>query len=163
MKKLLTLAFAVLLTAVTFGQDKQSVMFSTEKEKCEVTPYVAAGLSMTNTTDFKASSYPSMEVGVMFDNITIAGVFGRNNLANSQTSGIDNYWTEAKLAYSFPLGFVDGYGVFGVGTYFGTSGSLFIEYGGGVMKSFSDNFGGFIQVSNWDGITYLTPGLSYSF
>lgn len=163
MKKFLTLAFAVLLTAVTFGQSTQDGTFATEEKKCEVTPYVAAGLSMTNSTNFKVASYPSMEVGVMFDNISVAGVFGRNNLAKMAPESIDNYWCEAKVAYSFPLGWVDGYGVFGVGTYFGTSGSLFIEYGGGIAKSFGDNFGVFMQVSNWDGVTYFTPGLSVSF
>lgn len=117
---------------------------------------------MTNTNEFKAASYPSAEIGVMFDNMTVAGVFGRNNLAETKPEHIDNYWCEVKVAYGFPLGWVDGYGVFGVGTYIGANGSLFIEYGGGVMKSFG-NVGTFIQVSSWDGITYMTPGLSYSF
>jgi hypothetical protein len=154
MRKILTLAFALILTATTFGQDTT---------KTEVTPYIAAGLSMTNTTEFKAASYPSAEIGVMFDNMTVAGVFGRNNLAESTPEHIDNYWCEAKVAYSFPLGWVDGYGVFGVGTYIGTNGSLFIEYGGGICKSFNDHLGGFMQVSSWDGVTYFTPGLSVSF
>ena len=148
MKKIFTLVFAVLLTVVTFGQD-------TEGPNCptnfEVTPYVATGLSMTNSNDFKLASYPSMEVGFMFDNMTIAGVFGRNNLASTPKETINNYWSEVKVAYSFPLGWVDGYGVFGVGTYFGTSGSLFIEYGGGITRSFNDHLGAFMQVSNWDG------------
>lgn len=154
MKKILTLTFALLLTAVTLGQDST---------KCGVTPYVAAGLSMTNSTDFKLASYPSIEAGVMVNNMSFAGVFGRNNLSKMAPESIENYWCEAKVAYAFPLGWVDGYGVFGVGTYFGTSGSLFIEYGGGISKSFTDHFGAFIQVSNWDGVTYLTPGLSVSF
>ena len=54
MKKILTLAFAVLLTAVTFGQNTQDGKFATQVQeegpncptKCEVTPYVAAGLSI---------------------------------------------------------------------------------------------------------------------
>ncbi len=152
MKKVL-LAIAIMFTAsVTFAQDTSKV---------EITPYIASGISIPNTNDFNAASYMSAEVGVMIDNFTVAGVFGVNNL-NSFDAGLDGYWYEGKVAYSFPLGFVDGYGVFGVGSYIGTSGSVFIEYGGGIMKSFG-NVGAFIQVSSWDGITYMTPGLSYSF
>jgi len=153
MKKILILAFSILLTTVTFGQ---------ETEGNKVTPYIAAGLSMTNTTDFKAASYPSMEAGVMIDNISLAGVFGRNNLAEAKPEHIDNYWCEAKVAVSRPFGFVSGYAVLGVGTYIGVNGSLFIEYGGGIAKEFG-SFGTFLQVSSWDGITYITPGFSVSF
>jgi hypothetical protein len=152
MKKIFTVLSIILLTSVTFAQDSTKV---------EITPYVAVGLSMTNSTDFSTTSYASFEAGVMIDNFSIGGVFGVNNL-KSFDQGINGYWYEGKVAYAFPLGFVDGYGVFGVGTYIGSKGSLFIEYGGGISKSFS-NLGTFIQVSNWDGITYLTPGLSYSF
>lgn len=161
MKKVL-LAFAIMVTvSVSFAQDTTAL----EGPNCpmEITPYIASGISIPNTSDFSASSYWSAEVGVMFDNITVAGVFGVNSLdAFNATGGIDNYWYEAKVAYSFPLGFVDGYGVFGIGSYIGRSGSVFIEYGGGIMKSFG-HVGAFLQVSSWDGITYMTPGLSYSF
>ena len=148
----------MILTTVAFGQDSTSVG--------GITPYVAGGLSLTNSNDFKVSSYPSIEVGVMFDNITVAGVCGRNNLAATPVGHevlVENFWVEAKVAYSFPLGYVDGYGVFGVGTYLKSDGSLFIEYGVGITKSFTDHLGCFIQVSNWGGITYLTPGFSVSF
>ena len=151
MKKVL-LAFAIMFSVTSFAQDTT---------KADITPYVATGISIPNTTDFSAASYWSAEAGVMVDNFTVAGVFGVNNL-DSFSGGIDNYWYEGKVAYSFPLGFVDGYGVFGVGSYIGTKGSVFIEYGGGIMKSFG-NVGAFVQVSSWDGITYMTPGLSYSF
>ena len=165
MKKVL-LAFAIMFTAsVTFAQMDLSDTTELSGPNCpmEITPYVASGISIPNTSDFSASSYWSAEVGVMFDNITVAGVFGVNSLdAFKATGGIDNYWYEGKVAYAFPLGFVDGYGVFGVGSYIGTSGSVFIEYGGGIMKSFG-NVGAFLQVSSWDGIKYMTPGLSYSF
>lgn len=163
MKKVL-LSLLVLMSTVVFAQDKSLVDCepTTELKESKVTPYIAAGLSMTNSTDFNAATYPSMEIGIMRENVSIAGVFGRNNLAEVTPEHIDNYWYEGKVAYSFPLGFVSGYGVFGVGTYIGTSGSLFIEYGGGIVKEFG-SFGTFIQVSSWDGVTYLTPGFSISF
>lgn len=153
MKKVL-LSLLVLLSTVVFAQE-------VEKES-KVTPYIAAGLSMTNSNDFKAASYPSAEIGFMRDNVSVAGVFGRNNLAEANPEHIDNYWCEAKVAVSRPFGFVSGYAVLGVGTYIGTNGSLFIEYGGGIAKEFG-SFGTFLQVSSWDGITYITPGFSVSF
>lgn len=152
LKQILMVMFILGPIMNIFSQDSTS----------NVTPYVAVGLSMSNTTTFEATSYPSIELGVMIDNISLAGVFGRNNLYQTEKETLDNYWCEAKIAYSFPLGSVSGYGLFGAGTSIGTKGYLFIEYGGGISKSFG-NFGSYIQVSNWDGITYLTPGFSYSF
>ena len=159
MKKLLLVLAISMFTVASFAQDTSKV----EGPNCpmEFTPYIASGISIPNTVDFASDAYASAEIGVMIDNITIAGVFGVNNL-NSFNAGIDGYWYEGKIAYGFPLGAVDGYGVFGVGSYIGTKGSVFIEYGGGIMKSFGD-VGTFIQVSSWDGIVYMTPGLSYSF
>ena len=142
----------MLTSMLTYGQDSTNAN--------GITPYFSTGLSMTNSVDFKNTSYPSIEIGVIFDNLSFGGVFGRNNLSKTLTTGIDNYWVEGKIGYSFPLGSVDGYGVFGVGTYFGTSGSLFIEYGGGIYKSFGEHIGLFTQISNWDRITYLTVGFS---
>lgn len=155
MKKILFLAVAFLVSTLTFAQDST-------KTESPYTPYIAGGISMTNTDDFATASYPSVELGVMRDNLTVAAVFGRNNLANFDNGlGIDNFWYEGKVAYSFPLGAVSGYGVFGVGAYIG-NGNMFIEYGGGISKEFGP-VGAFVQVSSWDGVTYLTPGLSYSF
>lgn len=159
MKKVFSVLSIMLLTSVAFAQN--DTLRCTSKEKLDVTPYIAAGLSMSNSTDFSSSSYASVEAGVMIENLSFGGVFGVNNL-RSFDQGINGYWFEGKVAYSLPLGFVDGYGVFGVGSYIGTKGSLFIEYGGGISKSFG-NLGTFIQVSSWDGIMYLTPGFSYSF
>ena len=155
MKKLLLL-LAVSLSLTSIAQN------TTEGPNCpaDITPYIATGLSIPNTVNFSADSYWSAEVGVMIDNFTVAGVFGVNNLESFNT-GINGYWYEGKVAYGFPLGYVDGYGVFGVGSYIGTKGSVFIEYGGGIMKSFG-KVGTFIQVSSWDGVVYMTPGVSLS-
>ena len=156
MKNLL-LVLMLLVSTVTFAQTDSTVC----NNECNFTPYIAAGISIPNTNNLGDDAYASAEVGVMYDNIMIAGVFGVNNL-NSFGDGINGYWYEGKVGYFFPLGPVDGYGVFGLGSYIGTQGSIFIEYGGGVSKSFG-NLGTFVQVSNWDGVTYLTPGFSYSF
>ena len=152
MKKLLFI-FAILFTSVTFAQTDSTCCSS---DCPSIMPYVAAGISIPNNSDFNAASYASTEVGVMIDNFTVAGVFGVSNL--EPNSG---YWYEGKVAVSQPLGYVSGYGVLGIGAYADGS-SMFIEYGVGISKEFG-NLGTFIQVSSWDGITYVTPGLSYSF
>ncbi len=162
MKKLLAVLAITLVTSLTFGQTDSSHI---DCPKCPSTfngtPYIGLGISIPNTTNFSASSYASIEAGVMFENLTVAGAFGVNNL-DSFRGGINNYWYEGKVAYSFPLGVVDGYGVFGIGSYIGTKGSVFIEYGGGISKTFGD-FGVAIGVSSWDGIIYMSPSVSYSF
>ena len=136
------------------------VVFSTIAYSQETTPYIAAGLSMSNAGvgDFNSNSYPSAEIGIMRNNFTLAAVFGRNNLLDADNSG---YWTEGKTAYSFPIGVVNGYALLGIGAYF--DGGMFIEYGFGVSKDFNNNLGGFIQVSNWDVINYITPGFYIMF
>lgn len=157
MKKILLLSIALLSLTFASAQDT----LKPRQSPVELTPYIATGISIPNTKNFTANSYWSAEVGMMVDNVSIAGVFGVNNL-ESFNGGIDSYWYEGKVAYSFPLGLVDGYGVFGIGSYIGIRGSIFIEYGGGISKSFG-NLGTFVQVSSWDGIVYCTPGVSYSF
>ena len=122
--------------------------------------YVATGLSVSNTSDFSNDSYASVEFGGAIENFAVGAVFGRNNLVNiGKDETLDNYWYELKLAASVPLGYVSGYGLVGIGSYI-KNGGVFLEYGVGISK----NVGicdVFVQVSNWDGITYVTPGVSF--
>ena len=74
MKKVILL-MAISFTSMAFAQDDD-----TNCEVMEITPYVATGISIPNTVDFSADAYMSVEFGVMFDNFTVAGVFGVNNL-----------------------------------------------------------------------------------
>lgn len=148
------LLFAIMLVStLTFAQDET---------KQSVTPYIAAGLSMTNGNDFTANTYVSVEAGVMVSDWSVGGVFGRNNLISNTPETIDNYWWEIKTAFSYSLNVVSIYGVIGLGAYIDRDNGMFIEYGGGVSKELG-NFGLFVQATNWDGIWYVTPGLSYSF
>lgn len=153
MKRFLTCVFVIFISGFVFSQTDTTKCDS----KCSITPYIAGGISIPNTSDFRSGAYASTEVGVMYENISVAGVFGRNNLTSTPSETINNYWYEGKILYSFPIG----YGVFGVGSYIAT-GDIFIEYGLGISKSFG-NIGTFIQSSSWDGVVYVTPGLSYSF
>lgn len=148
MKKVL-LALTLLVSLTTFSQEENS----------KPSYYLAAGLSVTNSEDFSSSSYFSVEGGVMYDNVSFGAVVGRNNLSGLfEDISLNNYWGELKTAVSHPLGFVNIYGVLGVGAYF-ENGNMFIEYGAGLSKEFK-TFGVFLQISNWDGVDYITPGIS---
>lgn len=159
MKNFIGLIAILFITTISFGQyDSPNC-----PHRYDITPYVGVGLSITNSDDFVMSSYTSIEAGVMFENMTVAGVFGRSNLDHMfNNDSFTNYWYEGKIAYSFPLGFVDGYGVFGLGNYIGSK-TIFIEYGGGISKAFNDHFGASIQISNWDGVTYFSPSIFVTF
>lgn len=150
--KNIILVIAILISGLTYGQDSTST-----KETSELSYYVATGISMANnpTGDFLGTSFPSAEVGVMCHNLSFGLVGGTNNLSDSGT------WFEAKSAVFFPLGKVDGYGLVGLGTYSGSA-ATFIEYGFGISCS-KNVFGTFLQVSNWDGVWYVTPGVSVNF
>jgi hypothetical protein len=139
-----------------FAQDSTSV-----KPKISITPYVATGLSIGNTSDFKSGSFLSIEGGVMIENASIGLVFGSNNL--NAFDDIKNYWYEGKVAYSVTVKVIDIYGVIGVGSYTGDTQRVFLEYGGGVSKVFNNGLGVFLQATSWDGLMYVTPGLIYTF
>lgn len=154
MKKVLFLLCAVLFTATTFAQS--------ETEESPYSYYIAAGISLTNfnnssnaDADFNSTSYASAEIGVMRDNLAVAGVFGVSSL--DQT---DSFWYEGKVMLYQPLGAVDGYGVLGVGSYVDDQ-SLFLEYGVGIAREFN-GWGVFAQVSNWDAVNYISTGVSVS-
>jgi hypothetical protein len=139
-------------------------LFSLSAYAQNVTPYVAAGLSVGNAGEstFAVTSYPSAEIGIMKDNLAFAAVVGRNNLAqNADTGFANNFWCEAKTAFYFPIKGVEGYGLFGIGTYL--NGGVFVEYGGGISVGVSDNTCVFVQASSWDGVGYVTFGPSFSF
>jgi len=151
MKKFILMVVVLFATSTIFAQEESGVDF-----------YVAAGLSMTNNNDFAVSSYPSVEFGLMKDNMSLALVGGRGNLdgLGSSSDHINDYWYELKTAASFPLGSLDGYGLLGIGNYVGTK-NMFIEYG--VGASYMPNkFGIYAQTSNWDGIWYVTTGVMYN-
>lgn len=151
MKQIL-LVLAFLISTLTFAQETES----------NTSFYLATGLSITNSENFEDSSYISTEVGVMIDNLAFGAVVGRNNLTNAfgNNESLNNYWYESKIAVYESLGSVDGYALLGIGSYV-ENGNIFLEYGVGISKEFN-NFGLFVQVSNWDGVTYVTPGISLS-
>jgi hypothetical protein len=127
-----------------------------------LSPYISYGLSVTNSSDFKTSSYTGLEVGAMYDNIGAGIVFGRGSLAGMfKQDDIRNYFYEVKAIGTFPLGSLTGSVILGYGGYIDTKHN-FIEYGGGISYSVGRVSYG-ITGSNWDGITYVTPSITFNF
>lgn len=145
------LALAILVSTISVAQQTDS----------SLSFYAATGLSMANSSNFEQSSYISAEVGGMYENVALAIVVGRNNLEGTfgSNESLNNYWYEGKVAVYQQVGAVDAYGLLGAGSYI-ENGDLFLEYGAGISKEF-DALGVFIQVSNWDGVNYITPGVSF--
>lgn len=132
---------------------------SLAQSESKLSPYISTGVSIGNDngTDstFSEMSCASIELGVMYENLSFAVVTGLNSFSTADTIG--EYFYEGKVAVSTSLGYVDGFALAGVGSFFGR-GDVFIEYGLGISKEFKD-FGTFVQVSNWNGTVYVTPGV----
>lgn len=121
--------------------------------------YGSIGLSIPNTNDLKNNAYPSVELGITHNNVSLGFNVGRNNF-NFDTN--QPYFLELKTTASTQLGFCKGFVLLGTGMYFGES-NMFIEYGGGLIYSLNNRFDFSVQVSNWNTVTYLSPGLTYNF
>ncbi len=155
MKKLITLVSVFLIATVSFSQ--------VDSTKCSVSGYTSIGLSVSNSDDFLLSSYPSIEGGIMRDNLSFGIVLGRGNFVGLGRSddSINNYYYEGKVTASFPIGIVSGNLILGYGGYFKTN-HMLIEYGAGISYT-SGKIGYGVLYSNWDGINYITPSLTYNF
>ena len=170
---------------MTFGQKRhagttasaQSEKVSTDStatSKPKWSKYVAVGFSIsngndygdnTNTTTFDEGSYPSVEFGFSRENLSLSAVIGRGNLRGLGTNvdKFSNYYWEVKATPTFPLGVVNASLIFGAGSYFSNDkGNTFIEYGTGISYTL-DKFTYGVCYSNWDGMDYITPNISYSF
>jgi hypothetical protein len=160
MKKLFYVLFA--LIALTFTAQAQE----TKKEK---TNYVSASLSLANSNGqtFSQSTYASVEYGIVRKSVMYGLAVGRGQLngdvtTNTTAQDLRNYFWEVRVQPTFPLGSVTGSVILGVGSYFATSDAGFIEYGLGVSKSYGDLSYG-LSYSNWNGVDYVTPSVSYAF
>lgn len=183
MKKIILLAI-LLVSVMTFGQKRlvgttastqtETTVDTTATSKVKWSKYIAIGLSIsngndygdnTNVTTFDMASYPSIEFGFSRENISLGVVIGRGSLRGLGTNKdkFTNYYWEVKAVPSFPLGVVNANLIFGSGSYFNNDkGNTFIEYGTGISYT-NGNYTYGISYSNWDGVDYITPSLSYSF
>lgn len=124
--------------------------------------YVSWGVSMSNNSDFNSGSYSSLEFGVLYNDVALGLVFGRGSLNGIfKNDNIRNYFYEVKVAPSFPIGKVYGNIIMGVGSYIDTKHN-FIEYGLGVSYTHK-KIGYGVSFSNWDGVDYVTPSITYNF
>ncbi len=156
MKKVI-LILAVLISTSAFAQSDST------KVKSKPTAYTSFGLSVSNGDDFKASSYVAIENGIMYENLAIGAIFGRGNLTDmgKSTDNIGKYYYEVKATGYIPLGILFGNVIFGWGGYF-NSVHTFIEYGGGISYS-KGKFGYGVTYSNWDGVNYVTPSITFNY
>ena len=154
MKNLFILALICLMSTMV-GQ--------TDSTNSKITGYISYGLSVTNSSDFKTSSYTGIEGGIMRDNISLGAIFGRGSLAGmgKPTDSIDNYFYEAKISASYPIGSLSGSVLLGYGGYINTK-HQFIEYGGGITYNVG-KMGYSVMISNWDQVTYLSPSITLNF
>ena len=125
--------------------------------------FISSGISISNTEDLTLGerSYPSMELGFNKDGLSLALVTGRSDNNYSVEERLSNYWWEVKTAFCVPAGSFDVYGLLGVGNYMSTK-RVFIEYGMGFSRTLGQ-VSYFAQISNWDNLWYITPGLTYTF
>jgi hypothetical protein len=161
MKKLIYVLFAFI--ALTVSAQAQE----TKKEK--LNQYVSASLSLANSNGqtFSQSTYASVEYGIVSKGIAYGLSVGRGQLngdvtTNTTAQDLRNYFWEVRVQPTFPLGSVTGSVILGAGSYFATSDAGFIEYGLGVSKSYGDISYG-LTYSNWNGVDYVTPSVSYAF
>lgn len=181
MKKLILLVILLISTA-NFAQKKRSpnsvavktnTADSTSVVKPEWKKYIAVSLSISsgNTYDtnenkftFSESAYPSIEFGYSKGNIMAGLAIGRGSFKGLGTNEdtIGNYYTEIRITPSFPLGIIDANVVFGAGSYLVSTKGTFIEYGSGISYTTGDYTYG-IGYSNWDGVDYISPSISYTF
>jgi hypothetical protein len=135
MKKLIILLF---ISTIGYSQSEYSY-------------YIAGSLSVTNNnTSFTKTSFPSLEFGLMYENISVGLVGGTNSLEG------DGYWSELKTSVFIPIKKVNFYTLLGYGIFF--DGGNFIEYGAGMCYFPKSKINGTLQLSNWAGTWYLTPG-----
>lgn len=140
-----------------------SLLAQSDSTKSNVSGYLSASVSVTNSSDFKASSYPAIEGGIMSKNLGLGLVIGRGNFKGigKSSDAVSNFFYEAKVTGSFPIGAVSGNLILGYGGYFDTPHN-FIEYGLGMSIS-QGNFGYGVTYSNWDGVNYITPSITLNF
>ncbi len=150
----------VISAIVSFALSASAQTDSTKKKSLDC--YFAASVSMSTGDNFKQNSFPSLELGVYFKNLAFGFNAGRFNFDKSPYGAekLDNYYYELKTVVSFPIGSIKGYAMAGWGQYKPVH--SFIEYGGGIIYSIN-SFDLMMQVSNWDKVVFVSPGIAYNF
>jgi len=158
MKKIISLCAILLITTSSFAQN--------DSTKTKLKPYASIGVSIghvdpsdANIDNFHKASYPSIELGVMGDNLSLGAVVGCENMFVSSSS---RGFYELKAAISKPIGKCSAYALFGVGAYMESKFNNFLEYGGG-FSYMPSKVGYFVQYSNWARTNYVSLGFTFGF
>lgn len=143
-----------------------SATAQTDSTKTKLKPYASACVSIGHDDpndpaidNFNKASYPSVELGLSGENVSLGAVFGFENfLVTSDTRP----FYELKTSVSKPIGKASIYALFGVGAYVETGFNNFIEYGAG-FSYMPGRVGYFVQYSKWARTDYVSTGLTFSF
>lgn len=127
-------------------------------------PYASVGISIGHVDpndaaidNFSKASYPSVELGVMGDNVSLGAIFGFENVFVSSST---RPFYELKTSLSQPIGKASVYALFGVGAYVEKGFNNFLEYGAG-FSYMPDRVGYFVQYSKWARTDYVSIGLTF--
>jgi hypothetical protein len=160
MTKLFSFIFFISLSTVTIAQTDST------KTKCKLSPYASIGLSIghvdpndPNVDNFNKASFPSIEGGVMGENVSLGAVFGYENFFAASST---RKFYELKTAVFKSIGKSSVYGLLGAGAYFENAFNPFIEYGAG-FSYMPNKLGYFVQYSNWARTNYVSVGATYTF
>jgi hypothetical protein len=151
----------ILISCEAFGQISPN-----DSTKSKLKTYFSLGLSIGNVDqnnpeldNFSKSSYPSFELGIMGENLSLGAVFGAENIFVSSST---RSFYEMKTSFFKSMGKVSPYALFGIGAYFESNFNPFIEYGGG-FTYMPQKLGFFVQYSNWAKTNYVSTGCTYAF
>lgn len=148
---------------VLFAAFAASAQCQHDTTKTPITGYLSYGVSMTNTNDYRTSSYTGLEGGICYSNLSLGAMLGRSSIKalGTKNDNINQYFYEITASVSKPIGDLSGSLFVGYGGYFNTS-HMFIEYGV-EMDYVINKFSYGVSCSNWDGITYITPSITFNF
>lgn len=157
MKFTITLLLTIFTLNGLFAQESKS--------KSSLRPYASLGVSLGHVDpndesidNFNKASYPSLELGVMGENLGLGAVFGCENFFVTSDARM---FYELKTSLSKPLGNFGVYGLLGVGAFFEKGFNNFLEYGAG-FSYMPNKVGTFVQYSNWARTNYISTGITYA-
>lgn len=118
-----------------------------------------------------ANPYPSIEFGHVTDDVAYSIVFGRGDFDKmfSNKDMIKHYFLEYKIVPTTSIGKLTLGAVIGAGAYLGGSDKSnnkrqpFFGEIGGVATYNVKQFGIGVSFTNWDGVNYLTPSITYNY
>jgi hypothetical protein len=132
------------------------------------THFVSVSTSIPVSNSAKA--YPSIEFGHTTNDVSYSLVFGRGDFKNMFSSSKDqlkDYYVEYKITPSTNIGNLSLGFIVGAGSYLGSSTKsnslhqpFFGEIGGVVSYKISNCYAG-VSFTNWDGVNFISPSLSY--